>query len=472
MYKSKLQEYCQRNSWRLPKYTVTQGGQDHNPKFKASVLVNGVNYEIQGFHRTSKDAQNGAARVAFMSLVDAARPSSDDEGASAAESSDPFHSGPNDDILKISYAEVGTGEDVSRLEEKIEAMASEEVQLNYKGYLQELVQGKRWSPPVYSQVREGPPHAPRFQAAVTVEGNSFESPSFFGTVREAEHDAAKVALASLHEGIQEEKPLSFKNMLRDYSQKRNLHLPTYTTDISGACHLPTFKSAVEIDGEVYTGNPATTKKEAEANAAKVAWFALKERGPKTSSSSRSQLGTASNVPALSIPYDERRYKPEASSSDDIEAKGSLVSKNRESKLSLEYRPQVAADSTWNPASDKQKHKTSLTSNREAEESTIFTSGKQPAVSDIVDKDESLLVPEEESTISSEFAADIYGYLDEQFIAGSAVLAGNITAPKLQKKVVVFPRLGNMKLPTGRVQVQFCDVKWVAVTGTDSAPGAK
>ncbi|CAN6465016.1 unnamed protein product [Victoria cruziana] len=464
MYKSKLQEYCQRNSWRLPKYTVTQGGQDHNPKFKASVLVNGVNYEIQGFHRTSKDAQNGAARVAFMSLVDAARPSSDDE---------------------------------------------EEVQLNYKGYLQELVQGKRWSPPVYSQVREGPPHAPRFQAAVTVEGNSFESPSFFGTVREAEHDAAKVALASLHEGIQEEKPLSFKNMLRDYSQKRNLHLPTYTTDISGACHLPTFKSAVEIDGEVYTGNPATTKKEAEANAAKVAWFALKERGPKTSSSSRSQLGTASNVPALSIPYDERRYKPEASSSDDIEAKGSLVSKNRESKLSLEYRPQVAADSTWNPASDKQKHKTSLTSNREAEESTIFTSGKQPAVSDIVDKDESLLVPEEESTISSEFAADIYGYLDEQFIAGkstaqpqpassaserlllapptgsssksasnqslpigSAVLAGNITAPKLQKKVVVFPRLGNMKLPTGRVQVQFCDVKWVAVTGTDSAPGAK
>lgn len=50
-------------------------------------------------------------------------------------------------------------------------------------------------------------------------------------------------------------------------------------------------------------------------------------GPKTSSSSRSQLGTASNVSALSIPYDERRYKAEVSSSDDIEAKGSLVSKN-------------------------------------------------------------------------------------------------------------------------------------------------
>ncbi|KAF3796151.1 Double-stranded RNA-binding protein 1 [Nymphaea thermarum] len=481
MFKNRLQEYCQRNSWGFPKYTITKGGPDHNPKFKATVVVNGVAYEVQGFHKSSKDAQNEAARVVFESLVDADQSSSD-----------------------------------------------EEMQLNYKSYLQEFVQGRRWSSPVYAHVREGPSHAPRFNVTVTVEGKSFRSPDFFGTVREAEHDAARIALASFHEeGTQEDKSLSFKNMLKDYSQKRSLHLPTYSTETFGASHLPTFRSTVEIDGKVYTGDYATAKKEAEANAAKIAWFALKERilstlsicffgGSRTSSSSSSSsklhFGTISNA-LVNLANNERYYKPEASSSDKTVAKGSLVVNNRESKPSLECKLPVTAGSgasTTNLVSDGQKPKSSLTCNNEAEESTIFTSGEEPAICDVLDEDESHLGPEEESTISSQFAADLCNYLNEQFIAGnsaapgtqpasstsecrlpaltisssksasnhsrpkgSSILdAGTSTASKLQNQVVVFPRLRNMKLPVDRVKVQFSDAKWVAVTGTGSSHGAK
>ncbi|XP_031478410.1 double-stranded RNA-binding protein 1-like isoform X2 [Nymphaea colorata] len=507
MFKSRLQEYCHRNSWGLPKYTITKGGPDHNPKFKATVVVNGVAYEVQGFHKSSKDAQNEAARVAFESLIDADRSSSDEDLAKWQIKSPRTEELSPNDLLP----ETGSQGDASNLVERNEAMASE-MQLNYKSYLQEFVQGRRWSSPVYALVREGPAHAPRFSATVTVEGKSFRSPDFFGTVREAEHDAARIALASFHEeGTQEDKSLSFKNMLKDYSQKRSLHLPTYSTESFGASHLPTFRSTVEIDGKVYTGDSATTKKEAEANAAKIAWFALKERGSRTSSSSKLQLGTISNA-LVNLANNERNYKPEASSSDKTVAKGSLIVNNK-SKPSLECKLQVTAGSgasTTNLVSDGQKPKSSLTCNNEAEESTIFTSGEEPAIGDVLDKDESHLGPEEESTISSQFAADICNYLNEQFVAGnsttqgtqpasstserllpaptisssksasnlsrpkgSSILdAGTSTASKLQNHVVVFPRLLNMKLPLDGVKVQFSDAKWVAVTGTDSTHGAK
>nr|KAJ0216748.1 hypothetical protein LSAT_V11C300147450 [Lactuca sativa] len=43
MYKSKLNEFCQKNGWRNPKYSCIKDGQEHTPLFKASVLVNVVN---------------------------------------------------------------------------------------------------------------------------------------------------------------------------------------------------------------------------------------------------------------------------------------------------------------------------------------------------------------------------------------------------------------------------------------------
>jgi hypothetical protein len=67
----------------------------------------------------------------------------------------------------------------------------------YKNQLQELAQRSCFNLPSYTCLREGPDHAPRFKAAVNFNGEQFESPGFFTTLRQAEHAAAEVALAAL-----------------------------------------------------------------------------------------------------------------------------------------------------------------------------------------------------------------------------------------------------------------------------------
>ena len=51
--------------------------------------------------------------------------------------------------------------------------------------------------PLYSSKRDGPPHALRFNATVTIDGYTYESPEFCNTLKKAEHAAAEVALMSL-----------------------------------------------------------------------------------------------------------------------------------------------------------------------------------------------------------------------------------------------------------------------------------
>lgn len=67
----------------------------------------------------------------------------------------------------------------------------------YKNQLQELAQRSCFNLPSYTCIREGPDHAPRFKSVVNFNGDSFESPSFCTTLRQAEHSAAEVALNAL-----------------------------------------------------------------------------------------------------------------------------------------------------------------------------------------------------------------------------------------------------------------------------------
>lgn len=67
----------------------------------------------------------------------------------------------------------------------------------YKNQLQELAQQSCFNLPSYACIREGPDHAPRFKATVNFNGETFESPSFCSTLRQAEHAAAEVALNTL-----------------------------------------------------------------------------------------------------------------------------------------------------------------------------------------------------------------------------------------------------------------------------------
>ncbi|XP_015874438.1 double-stranded RNA-binding protein 2 isoform X2 [Ziziphus jujuba] len=163
----------------------------------------------------------------------------------------------------------------------------------YKNQLQELAQRSCFNLPSYTCIREGPDHAPRFKATVNFNGETFESPHYCSTLRQAEHSAAEVALNSLSNRgpshslaarILDETGV-YKNLLQEIAQRVGAPLPQYTTYRSGLGHLPVFTGTVELAGITFTGEPAKNKKQAEKNAAMAAWSSLKQLAKDTASSS-------------------------------------------------------------------------------------------------------------------------------------------------------------------------------------------
>jgi dsRNA-specific ribonuclease len=70
----------------------------------------------------------------------------------------------------------------------------------FKVQLHELCQQQRWALPVYTDRREGPPHAPRFQVTVVVNGAKFHTPeegAGASKLKKAKDLAAMAALAAL-----------------------------------------------------------------------------------------------------------------------------------------------------------------------------------------------------------------------------------------------------------------------------------
>ncbi|CAL0302254.1 unnamed protein product [Lupinus luteus] len=165
----------------------------------------------------------------------------------------------------------------------------------YKNRLQELAQRSCFNLPAYSCIREGPDHAPRFKATVNFNGETFESPAFCSTLRQAEHAAAEVALNTLAKRgpsralaarVLDETGV-YKNLLQETAHRAGLNLPVYTTVRFGPGHVPNFSCAVEIAGLRFSGDPARTKKQAQKNAALAAWSALRKLSENHLSSSSS-----------------------------------------------------------------------------------------------------------------------------------------------------------------------------------------
>ncbi|KAE8670493.1 Double-stranded RNA-binding protein 2 [Hibiscus syriacus] len=163
----------------------------------------------------------------------------------------------------------------------------------YKNQLQELAQRSCFNLPSYTCIREGPDHAPRFKATVNFNGETFESPHFCSTLRQAEHSAAEIALQSLSNRgpshslaarILDETGV-YKNLLQEIAQRVGAPLPHYMTFRSGLGHLPFFTGTVELAGIKFTGEPAKNKKQAEKNAAMAAWTSLKLLAKETANSS-------------------------------------------------------------------------------------------------------------------------------------------------------------------------------------------
>ncbi|GMG98799.1 hypothetical protein Nepgr_000639 [Nepenthes gracilis] len=163
----------------------------------------------------------------------------------------------------------------------------------YKNQLQELAQRSCFNLPSYTCIREGPDHLPRFKAVVNFNGETFESPHYCPTLRQAEHSAAEVALNSLSSRgpshslaarILDETGV-YKNLLQEISQRVGSPLPRYTTYRSGLGHQPVFTGTVELARIIFTGDPAKNKKQAEKNAALAAWTSLKQLAQQDSSGS-------------------------------------------------------------------------------------------------------------------------------------------------------------------------------------------
>ena len=70
-------------------------------------------------------------------------------------------------------------------------------QLPYKSQLQIYAQKRGKNLPSYRSINGGSLRAPLFKSEVTIDGQTFESPEYFRTMKEAETAAAKVALMSL-----------------------------------------------------------------------------------------------------------------------------------------------------------------------------------------------------------------------------------------------------------------------------------
>ncbi|XP_075638969.1 double-stranded RNA-binding protein 1 isoform X1 [Castanea sativa] len=311
MYKSKLQELCHQKSWSLPEYVSTKDGPDHNPRFTATAtLTINSSSPPQTFHssnpcKSSKEAQNDAARVAFLHFTQPPPPpppsvtirsyssfaSFPQPSLSSSSSSSSSFSGSttgSTDLDIVSATRQAMQPKTQEIYQTPQVNGttlyvnndSRDIQHFYKNQLQNYAQKRSLCLPVYSCEREGPPHASRFRCKVTVDRQTYESPEFFSTSKDAEHAAAKVALTSLvPDGAKEDDSGPYKNLLQELVQKEGFSLPVYDTNRFGEVHVPVFVSTVEIEGEVFKGHEARTKKQAEMNAAKIAYTTLKQRKP-------------------------------------------------------------------------------------------------------------------------------------------------------------------------------------------------
>jgi dsRNA-specific ribonuclease len=103
-----------------------------------------------------------------------------------------------------------------------------ETQLPYKSQLQIYAQKRHKVLPSYDTIQIGPPQAILFKSTVTLDGQTFESPQDYRTVKEAEFAAARVALMSLPQESKppEKMPVGFTYFLFGF----NLHHLTWSID--------------------------------------------------------------------------------------------------------------------------------------------------------------------------------------------------------------------------------------------------
>lgn len=461
MFKSKLQELCHQKKWGLPKYCGLKDGPDHNPCFKASVTVNGTSFDTPTICKSSKEAENSAAKLAFLHFT--SEKDSSAKGPKIADTckSPDVHSNTSRGILDKESAAKGP--------KIVETFKSPDVRSNassgihdapnqYKLMLQIYAQRNKLSIPVYSSEREGPPHALCFKAKVTVDGHTFESSGFYKTLKEAENAAAQVALMSFSlDGFRENGSHFYKNSLQELTQNEGFFLPKYKTIKYGEPHNPTFFSTVEVEQETFHGAAAKSKKQAESNAAKLAYTALTENKASRTANNYSPASSEDKAVAVSRGSE---FLTDVDSHENFRSGSPLVSpstiKVKEQTIESKDEYQKVSPAEKLPAYSKfnsQKFVASpaspnmdeITGNKNSDSSlespSLSPTGSQSS--------SSMVTPPDLSTLS---------------IADSNMNKSSGTESYLlNNRFRVYTRFPNMDFPKGTVVLPISEDKWVAVS---------
>ncbi|KAJ4834921.1 hypothetical protein Tsubulata_032575 [Turnera subulata] len=153
--------------------------------------------------------------------------------------------------------------------------------LMYKNKLQEYTQRCRLQFPIYHNINEGYDHAPKFKSRVVVDGVTYETQKTFKHLKEAEQEAARIALECIKENMKGDDAVvpqdskHFKSILYEYAARVGLERPKYRINQEDKSQ-PIFFSTVFFNGKLYKGEVARSKKEAEQQAAGAAIQALLE----------------------------------------------------------------------------------------------------------------------------------------------------------------------------------------------------
>ncbi|KAF7102653.1 hypothetical protein CFC21_103755 [Triticum aestivum] len=140
------------------------------------------------------------------------------------------------------------------------------IQINHKLQLQMYAQKRGKQLPWYDRIQEGPSHAPRFKSIVTIDGQTFESPQYCHTIKEAEYAAANLALVSLAQEVSSEEQLpvqgmQYTNPRHELAEKEGSSLPVCNTSSDNLKNSSISKSTVHTLGESFQEGPGNTKKQ-------------------------------------------------------------------------------------------------------------------------------------------------------------------------------------------------------------------
>ncbi|KAM4083949.1 hypothetical protein ACB094_08G095700 [Castanea mollissima] len=445
MYKTKVQELCQKKQWRPPMYSTMKDGPDHHPRFNSSVSVNGLFFHSPFPSKSSKDAQSAAAKLAFLHFTgsSATLPSTEPIDVESNTTTETYHDDDDDPQIQS---------------DELHVTLTDDFQSQYKGLLQNYAQQNNLDPPLYMSESDGPSHAIRFKATVTVGGQTFESPMFFKTLKGAEQAAAKAALMSLSpDGFQKGDFGLYKNLLQELAQQEGFSIPIYNTTKSGELHMPTFYSNVEVEGEIFRGKEGKSKKQAELNAAKVAYSILKERG----------LSRSAEAASPSLAEDEALLTTSSTLTKTMESQQNLEDENHllPSPI-IKYKETSKEESTVDGIQEVSLMET-LSS---AAKFCTKDSSSSPAVLQLDQNTEngnSFSCPDSvpSSPKQGQLSSPNLAHPNFSALSNSDSNMKNVGTMSylLCNRVRVYPSLPDIEFPKGITVLQIGDNKWVAVS---------